>query len=321
MTVSPNKALQEPAYNSSRWDTPLNANFVNTDAAFGGVQAFNLASASGTVGVTASIYAGAYPANTASYIPLVWSLTGALTANVNLQIPSGVGGRWLCNNVTTAAHTITISSAGGGASITATQGAITDFYSDGTNIFSIGSNSVPVGTLVTYSGSSAPAGFLLSYGQSLSTSTYSALYAVIGYTFGGSGSSFNTPDMRGRIIAAPDNMGGSAAGRLTGYVLGTTGGGETVTLTTAQIPAHNHTDSGHSHGVSDPGHSHVYSYPAGSGGNIQGGSGFLGSPTNTNSSGTGISISTGHAAITNTGGGTSHPNVQPTIAVNWAIKY
>ena len=72
------------------------------------------------------------------------------------------------------------------------------------------------------------------------------------FPFGaGNGSTtFNVPDLRGRVPAGRDGMGGSAASRLTsagsgidGANLGKTGGAETVTLSTSQIPAHNHTAS------------------------------------------------------------------------------
>ena len=315
-----NKNIVEPAYNASGWSTPLNANFVNTDAAFGGVQAFNLAAASGTVAVSATVYAGAYPANTASYVPLIWSLSGTLTAAVNLQIPSGVGGRWLCNNVTSGAFTVTISSAGAGATITASQGVITDFYSDGTNIYAIGTNAVPTGTLIAFAGSSAPTGFLLSYGQSLSTTTYSNLYGVIGYTYGGSGASFNAPDLRGYVLAGPDNMGGTAAGRLPGYFLGTAAGLATATLSVANLASHTHGDYGHAHGLNDPTHRHSY----GAVGGGYAGVGGLGTGTSTQLTGaaaTGISIATGYANLAAAGSGTAFGIVQPTFALNYAIKY
>jgi len=100
---------------------PLNANFTNTDQALGGTQAFNLAGASGTVNVSGTVFVGSYPANTASYIPLIWSLTGTLTSNVNLQVPSGVGGQWIVNNACTGAFTITVSSAAGGTTVVVPQ--------------------------------------------------------------------------------------------------------------------------------------------------------------------------------------------------------
>jgi len=56
------------------------------------------------------------------------------------------------------------------------------------------------GTVIYYASSSAPAGYLKANGASLSTATYASLFAVINYTFGGSGASFNLPDLRGQFI-------------------------------------------------------------------------------------------------------------------------
>lgn len=124
---------------------------------------------------------------------------------------------------------------------------------------------VPVGTIFDYVGSTAPANYMFPYGQAISRTTYADLYAVIGDTFGaGDGSTtFNLPDFRGRVSAGKDDMGGSAANRLTssggvvGTTLGATGGAQTHTLTDAEVPAHSHTYSGTS--SSNGGHSHTFS--------------------------------------------------------------
>lgn len=106
----------------------------------------------------------------------------------------------------------------------------------------------PIGLISDYGGSSAPSLWYLCYGQNVSRTTYAALFAVIGTTFGsGDGSTtFGLPDLRGRVSFGVDNMGGSAAGRLTSTyfgsdptVLGNVGGGQTKTLTaTNQLPAY-----------------------------------------------------------------------------------
>src|SRR5208337_1702831 len=57
-------------------------------------------------------------------------------------------------------------------------------------------NVVPSGSLVMFAGSTAPNGWLICDGSSLVVASYSALFAAIGYTYGGSGSTFNIPDMR-----------------------------------------------------------------------------------------------------------------------------
>lgn len=146
----------------------------------------------------------------------------------------------------------------------------------------------PVGSVTAFAGATAPASWLLCAGQAVSRTVYAPLFAVIGTTYGaGDGSTtFTIPDMRGRAVAGLDNMGGTDAGRLSiANTLGTTAGSETVTLTTAQIPSHNHTQNSHNHtqdahnhtqdshnhtqnahghSISDPGHNH--SIPANWGG-------------------------------------------------------
>jgi microcystin-dependent protein len=99
--------------------------------------------------------------------------------------------------------------------------------------------------LMPYAGSSAPTGWLLCYGQAISRTTYSALYAVVGTTYGaGDGATtFNLPDLRGRVVAGKDDMGGSSADRLTnqtggldGDGLGNSGGTETHTIALTEMP-------------------------------------------------------------------------------------
>ncbi len=74
----------------------------------------------------------------------------------------------------------------------------------------------PVGSIIPYGGSADTGNYLLCDGRSLDTTVYSALYNVIGYSYGGSGSDFNLPDLRGRTIAGIDDMGTAqgAASRL-----------------------------------------------------------------------------------------------------------
>jgi microcystin-dependent protein len=107
---------------------------------------------------------------------------------------------------------------------------------------------VPVGGMMDFIGTTAPnSAFVLPYGQAISRTTYSVLFAMVSTTFGvGDGSTtFNVPDLRGRVVAGKDDMGGSSANRLTdaddglnGDTLGDTGGSETQTLVTANLPAY-----------------------------------------------------------------------------------
>lgn len=87
-----------------------------------------------------------------------------------------------------------------------------------------------------FGGNFAPAGWAFCSGQLLSISEYETLFQLIGTTYGGDGqSTYAMPDLRGRI---PVHMGTHSSG-LT-YQIGEMAGQETVTLTSAQMPAHNH---------------------------------------------------------------------------------
>jgi microcystin-dependent protein len=107
----------------------------------------------------------------------------------------------------------------------------------------------PVGTVLDYAGTAAPTYWLLCYGQEVSQTTYAALYAVLSTTFntGGEGAgNFRLPDMRGRVVAGQDDMGGSSANRLTGLTdgvngdtLGAAGGVESTTIAQANLPSVN----------------------------------------------------------------------------------
>jgi microcystin-dependent protein len=159
----------------------------------------------------------------------------------------------------------------------------------------------PSGVVLPYAGAAAPAGWLLCAGQAVSRTTYATLFTALSTTYGaGDGTTtFNLPDLRGRIPGGKDDMGGAAAGRLTtagsgvnGALLGASGGAQTHTLDISQMPSHghvqNHTGSGASAQI-----------PQGGGG------------AGTTSSG----ISTAGA-----GGGLAHNNTQPTLVLNYIIK-
>jgi microcystin-dependent protein len=81
----------------------------------------------------------------------------------------------------------------------------------------------PAGVVLPFAGSSAPAGWLLCYGQAISRTTYAALFAALGTAYGvGDGSTtFDLPDMRGRVAGGKDDMGGSAASVLNVTLTGT----------------------------------------------------------------------------------------------------
>jgi microcystin-dependent protein len=183
---------------------------------------------------------------------------------------------------------------------------------------------VPLGGLLPYIGATAPnSAFALPFGQAVSRTTYATLFTLVSTTFGaGDGSTtFNLPDLRGRLPAGVDNMGGSAASRIgsvvtdggtiVGATLGSAGGSATHALTTAELAAH-------SHGITDPGHQHPpqagFKYIYDQGGTsffAAGGSG--GSNANTGTASTGITVN-------NAGSGSAHALLQPTIMLNYILR-
>lgn len=196
------------------------------------------------------------------------------------------------------------------------------------------------GVVLPFAGSAAPSGFLLCAGQAVSRTTYAALFAIIGTTYGtGNGTTtFNLPDLRGRAVAGVDNMGGSAAGRLTtaaggvnAATLGAAGGSSVHTLTQAQLPAVAPTFTGQPLPVH--GHPFMASEQNTSNSDVNGGimldqaaprlkPAFTGTPTTAQGQQIGgESAGTPSGVISNLGSGESHANVQPTIALNYIIKF
>lgn len=112
--------------------------------------------------------------------------------------------------------------------------------------FSQGGSGIPTGSIIATAAASADPGYLFCYGQAVSRAQYPALFAAIGTTYGaGDGSTtFNLPDLRGRFVAGVDNMGGTAAGRIsstggvTGTTLGATGGAQVRTIAEANLPSY-----------------------------------------------------------------------------------
>lgn len=104
-----------------------------------------------------------------------------------------------------------------------------------------------IGTILPVAFNYAPQGWAFCNGQAMSISQNSALFALIGTTYGGDGvNTFNLPDLRGRMpvgAQAPSpNLPNVAMGQLSGAASATLNatGSATVALTTANLPAHNH---------------------------------------------------------------------------------
>ncbi len=93
-----------------------------------------------------------------------------------------------------------------------------------------------LGQTILFAGNFAPRGWAFCDGQLLSISANSALFSILGTTYGGDGrTTFALPDMRGRVSVHP----GTAPG-LSNIRLGQRSGTETVSLSVSQIPAHAH---------------------------------------------------------------------------------
>jgi len=171
----------------------------------------------------------------------------------------------------------------------------------------------------------APTGWMFCDGRALSRTTYASLFAAIGTAWGaGDGSTtFNIPDFRGRIRVGRDDMGGTAANRVTtagsgvdGKTLGATGGAQNVVLTAAQLASHTHTGStdqagNHQHGYFDLGGIWIGT-PGGEGGasNTSGGFDRVTAPAGAHS----------HAFTTSSvGNNEAHNNMPPVGVVNTMI--
>lgn len=183
---------------------------------------------------------------------------------------------------------------------------------------------VPPGTILDYAGLTEPEGYLFPYGQAISRTTYARLFAVLSTTYGvgDSSTTFNLPDLRGRVVAGQDDMGGSSANRLTavtgslnGDTLGAVGGEEAHILLQAALPAFKPGLT-----VTDPGHFHGLNREGG-GGDVGSGSSPFVTGADESSGFTNTKVTNITVAFTdNLGSGSAHNNVQPTIILNKIIK-
>lgn len=100
-----------------------------------------------------------------------------------------------------------------------------------------------VGEIRLFAGNYAPQDWVLCDGRMLSIQEYTALYSLIGTTYGGDGvTQFAVPDLRGKLpIGAGSAAGSIPSGGTSAYAPGEKGGSLTVTLTEASLPIHTHT--------------------------------------------------------------------------------
>lgn len=171
---------------------------------------------------------------------------------------------------------------------------------DGDVIARGGALVAPVGGVFLWLTNSLPAGALLCNGAAVSRTTYAALFAVIGTTYGtGNGSTtFNLPDFRGRVPVGYD------VSQTEFNALNKAGGDKTHTLTEAEMPSHSHdfTYAGKSYGT----------WPL-----LQN----VGSPHASVGFGAGAAFSpTRPVGINNAGGGSPHNNLQPYRTAHFVIQ-
>lgn len=149
-----------------------------------------------------------------------------------------------------------------------------------------------------------------------SSVSINAVATFFPYGNGNGTTTFNVPDLRGYAVAGRDNMGGSAAGRLTSTYfnspgLGAVGGSQSHTQTISEMAAHTHS-------LVDPGHAHgpllsTFVTTAGGSTTLTGGGSSLGASATTATTTTGVT-----AVIT--GASVPFSIVQPTITINYIIK-
>lgn len=182
---------------------------------------------------------------------------------------------------------------GDGAKIDLTIG-VTDVLPEangGTGLSSGFLNGGPIGAIIIWPTVSAPTDHLLCDGSAVSRTTYADLFAVLGTAYGsGDGSTtFNLPNLKGKVVVGYDSTN-------TNFdAIGETGGEETHTLTTNEMPAHTHRT------------------PAGQNGG--------GSNTGSQAWSSGLNQYGTYGDSESTGGGASHNNLQPYTTLNYAIRY
>lgn len=169
-----------------------------------------------------------------------------------------------------------------------------------------------VGQILMFGGNFAPAGWMMCQGQTLPISENEVLFQLIGTTYGGDGEeTFQLPAMGGRV---PIHQGTGSG--LSTYIIGQSGGTESVTLTTQQIPQHNHqmlVSSGTGGGNSNKPNNQAIL--ADQSGQVPGNGALFvfGAPGGAQQQMAGSSIQGG-------GGSQPHENVQPYLAVTYIIS-
>lgn len=157
-----------------------------------------------------------------------------------------------------------------------------------------------IGQIQTFGFNFAPRGWALCNGQLLPISSNSALFSLLGTTYGGDGrTTFGLPDLRGRAAIHF----GQGPG-LPNYVIGSKGGAPTVTLNATQMPSHTH--------VATLRASHTAATVSKPENNVLGSSQTYHTPPTDVNMGSSINVA-------NAGGNQAHDNMQPYLTINWCI--
>lgn len=167
-----------------------------------------------------------------------------------------------------------------------------------------------VGQIIMFGGNFAPAGWMICNGQTLPISENETLFNLIGTTYGGDGqSTFQLPALGGRI---PIHMG--QGGGLSNYVIGQSGGVESVTLTQQQIPQHNHlavTNNSQGSAATPTNATILSSQSIGNGSNTPNAFAAYAAAT---------AVTMPNSTLQNTGGSQPHENIQPILTVTYVIS-
>lgn len=219
----------------------------------------------------------------------VFLAANSYEVEISLADKTGIEATRLLTTIPTATVTIDLNGVKVGIGKFWEQGAL-DVAGD---VYSSGAILSPLGSVTQWLTDTAPTGWLLCQGQAISRTAYAALFALIGTTYGaGNGTTtFNLPDLRGRVP-----VGKSTDTEFN--ALGKTAGTKTHTLTTAEMPAHNHA-SGNNSGHFAFGGEFNASGPA---------------------SGTGFRTALTSITSGNRGDGGAHNNIQPSYTVHFIIR-
>jgi microcystin-dependent protein len=156
----------------------------------------------------------------------------------------------------------------------------------------------------------APQGWAMCAGQTLSIAQNQALFALLGTTYGGNGTTtFNLPDLRGRLA-----LGFGQGSGLSSYLLGAAGGQEAHQLLASEVPSHTHalnaTNNGQANGTNVP----SASVRMGSGYGIE-----TNNPVENIYGNAAPSVAMAAGAVGAAGGGLPHENRMPFLTINYCI--